>query len=290
MGALIPIEPDHLCSLIALNAGERKPWRSFVGGMKWGIGHSIGMLGFCLIFLPLQKLLNLKLWEHYGNYVAGLLLVSIGIYFLANESKYLEVRDDGSWAARQDACCCHGPAAHDHAHGHGDGHGHAHDHDGCSDSQCAECEPLLPASAKEEKLSFQPWDCKGAVVGLLQGLCCPSCIAGMAFVGQMGAQHPSSADIVMFFVMCFLSIVICSALVSAALVVTGNYCSNTCGMSTRTLFWAACGFSIALGTAWVVLNACGQLRVLEYTSGLQNQLHKLAGQEDMSTMDMSPQH
>jgi len=284
MGALIPIEPDHLVSLITLNASEREPWAAFVGGAKWGIGHSLGMIAFCLIFLPLQSLIHMSVWEHYGNYVAGMLLVGIGIYFFVNESRYLEIADDGSWVPRQDACgCCHGHAA-QHSHN----HGRPTDETGSTLDPESEEAPLLKPGAKTshpaEKSQFALLgDLKGALIGLVQGLCCPSCIAGMAFVGQMGVQHPSGLDIACFFIMFLLSLVICSGLVSSSIVVVGKFCSSRSTLSTRTVFRFACLLSVVLGVTWMLLNACGRLHVIQYTEIIEKKLNGHgAGMMDMS--------
>jgi len=300
MGALIPIEPDHLCSLIALNAGERRPWQAFIGGMTWGIGHSIGMLTFCVIFLPLQSLIQVGVWEHYGNYVAGILLIGIGSYFLAYETRYLELSDDGSWVPKQDACsCCHAHVQDPHTHSHHKALGHVHG-PSCTDDHCSskaeldeesEGMPLLSGEEKIDKQLMMPWaavDLRGAIVGMTQGLCCPSCIAGLAFVGQMGAQHPSSLDMLAFFTVCFASLVLCSGFISAGVVAFKRSCENCFSVSTRTVFRVACAFSIALGTAWIVLNASGNLHVIQYTDVLEQQLHGMSGTKhgDVRSMEM----
>lgn len=311
VGALIPIEPDHLCSLIALNAGTRKPWPAFVGGMLWGLGHSLGMLVFCVVFLPLESLVNIEVWEHYGSYVAGALLVAIGVYFMCNELRYVETADDGSSAPKLDACCaCHGPAyASPQIRGLHPGHGccatsdipHDHEHGHCElDAQSAaesEKAPLLSAQEKvaspeHRKLSTRLWeDSKGALIGALQGLCCPSCIAGLAFVGQMGAQHPSSLDTACFLTMCFTSVVFCSGFISAGTVMLGGYCGSYWALSTRTLYRSACVFSIAAGTIWIVLNACGKLHVIDYTHGLEHRLQSMAnGGKDGAVAMMMHMH
>lgn len=299
MGALIPIEPDHLCSLIALNAGQTKVSSALIVGIKWGAGHSLGMLTFCLLFLPFQSMINLDVWEFYGNYVAGGLLIGIGIYFLCFESKYLELGSDGSWQPRQAACsCCY----HSHPSFRSSSlDGCDHGEDGHATDPESECTPLVP---HEEKRDVAPktmglsslgdfWQTHiisdgGALVGALQGLCCPSCIAGLAFVGQLGSQHPRTGDIMLFFSIMFISILACSGLVSSSVVAFGQSFNFCCSLSTRTMFRGACIFSIAMGTAWVILNACGMLHVIEYTHGMHDQM--IAQNEDMQAMALHQQH
>lgn len=296
MGALIPLEPDHLCSLIALNAGVTNLQHALYVGFKWGLGHCLGMMSVCLVFLPLQSLIHLELWEYYGNYAAGALLCIIGVYFLAFESRYLEVGEDGSWKPKQghECSCCGDPASlaipiaiakpnpcNTPGHNCNDGC--------CSDPESHESEtlPLMPPEERAESSSssrFLPkslahaslGDLRGVLVGLLQGLCCPSCIAGLAFVGQMGAQHPGVSDITLFFLFSLISILSCSCIVSVCVVAFGRGAAFCFSLSTRTMFRGACIFSICLGSAWIALNACGKLHVLQYTDAIKEGLHRVS--------------
>lgn len=300
MGALIPTEPDHLCSLMALSAGTSEPWVAFLTGVKWGIGHSVGMMLFCAIFLPLQSLIQIDIWEYWGNYFAGSLLIGIGAYFILNTSKYLEERGDGDWVPKQDACSCCGPPAFDiHSHIHNHNHGHIHGSDGshgshgghgghgnghgcCEPDPEAEHAPLLPKdeeiNSEGTKSPLRKWyDLRGVLIGLLQGLCCPSCIAGLAFVGQMGVQHPNLVDVTVFFAVCFVSILLSSGLISFGLVFLGRGANSVFAISTRTLYMGACSVSMVLGITWIVLNAVGRLEVIDYSSGMEDRVKSLAG-------------
>jgi len=261
--------------------------------VQWGIGHSVGMLLFCAVFLPLQSIIDQDAWEHYGNYIAGLLLVAIGVYFLVNEKKYLEKQDDGSYLPKEDACsCCHGPSlpiftqSENLCAAYGKhNHGHDHVHGESCGNECGpeapESTPLLSnektSHAVEANSPMDKWEVvRNTLIGLLQGMCCPSCMAGLAFVGQMGAQHPSKFDIASFFAIVFTSIVLSSALISVGLVLLGRGVNSQLGVSTRSLYWGACIISVVLGLAWIGLNASGHLDVLEYTHGVQMKIHNLA--------------
>lgn len=309
MGLLTPLAPDHLCSLIALNmTSADSTWSAFRGGVQWGLGHSTGIILFCLIFLPLQTLIDVSVWEKFGHYFAGFLLIAIGFYFLVFESRYLERRLDGTWAPRSCACHGHGQDAlgahghiHSHAHvdhhdcGHGhcqdNGHHHGHDrafsndHDHPHSGDCGhrhhnddEESVRLPLLKKEmddyRTPSERRWDVKTAVVGLLQGLCCPSCIAGLAFVGQMGYQRPVVSEVILFLTSLLISILSCSALVSVLVVILARNCTYCCSVSTRTTYRAACILTIGLGIVWIILHCMGMLHVLEYTDNFSHHLHR----------------
>lgn len=320
MGALIPIEPDHLCSLIALNAGEKNIWHAFCSGFKWGLGHSMGMLTFCAIFLPLQSLIDMNVWEFYGNYVAGGLLMGIGFYFLMNESKYLEEKEDGNWVPKSGACNCsslfcsdssssdksdasaaakssrrarrrerhdfidHDPECQEHDHKH------------------EESTPLIPPPPAPWRppptqshlakfwQTYSLGDLEGLLLGMVQGLCCPSCIAGLAFIGQVGARRPGGLEIALFFAICFASIGITSAFVAAGLAAINRSVVQYLAMPTRAIFRAACALSIILGISWIVLNAGGRLHVLQYTESIENRIgiHDNTQASSMMAMIMSP--
>lgn len=336
MGALIPIEPDHLCSLIALNASVDRPWTAFVGGLKWGLGHSLGMLAFCVVFLPLQRLIDVAVWEHYGNYLAGALLMAIGMYFLVYESRYLEIKD-GKWVAKDSCDCCPtnttSSAVHySHAeNAAGDGgcsappqlqgeapprrqrhrandvqkglchsaccshnqEDHRPDVEQASDAE-AEKKPLLSAKEVLESERFMRFeaagDLRGALVGLVQGLCCPSCIAGLAFVGQMGAQNPNGFEIMCFFVICFLSVIFCSAFISVGVVTFQNCVGFYFSVSTRTLFRFACLMSIAFGSIWIGLTYWGKLHVIQYTDAMEMTLHDMAKRHALMALEAVQHH
>lgn len=290
MGALIPLEPDHLCSLIALNAGVTTLHTASYVGLKWGFGHCLGMMVVCLVFLPLQSLIHVDLWEFYGNYAAGALLCIIGVYFLAFESQYLEVGEDGSWKPKQAECsCCSTSLTIATKPSRSNTSGHTCDDGCCSDPESPESEtsPLMPPEERTESSltsRFVPkslahlslGDLRGVLVGLFQGLCCPSCIAGLAFVGQMGAQHPGMSDITLFFLFSLLSILSCSCIVSVCVVAFGRGAAFCLSLSTRTMFRGACICSIILGSVWIALNACGKLHVIQYTHALEEDLHMSA--------------
>lgn len=269
MGMLTPLEPDHLCSLIALNMTSLTAWSAFLGGAQWGIGHAAGMILFCIIFLPLQRLITLTTWEAYGNYVAGSLLIGIGVYFLHAEAKYLEKGADGTWAPRVGACACYGHEHH-HMEDH-ESHSHCHPNEVGDDEEGMKT-PLLRKEA--DVLVPDSMNLKRGLIGLLQGLCCPSCMAGMAFVGQVGSERPQLSGIIFFFFSMVVSLVFCSALMSAASVALGQSCSSQCRLSARTTFRAACIFSIILGIIWIVLQHTGQLRILQYTDRFESRMTK----------------
>merc|ERR1719409_1923720 len=114
-------------------------------------------------------------------------------------------------------------------------------------------------------------------------------MAGLAFVGQMGAQRPAAFDVLCFFVICLTSVLFCSGFISCLIVILSKSCNVYFSISARSLFRGACFLSVALGITWLVLNACGSLHVIDYTQPIEEKLHGMAGKprlQDMSAMGM----
>lgn len=84
--------PDHLSALIVLSAGSS--WRSAQLGMRWGFGHSTGLLIVTTIFLAVGKSINLDNVSSYCDFVVGILMVTLGIwgfhYYLKMRTSYKE--------------------------------------------------------------------------------------------------------------------------------------------------------------------------------------------------------
>ena len=98
--------PDHLAAIApyAVNAKARA-WRT---GVRWGLGHSAGVLGIGLLALLLRDTLSIDLVSAWSERFVGMVLVGIGI-----------------WGLR--AALAYGTDTHLHRRD-GQSHGHAHEH------------------------------------------------------------------------------------------------------------------------------------------------------------------
>lgn len=128
--------------------------------------------------------------------------------------------------------------------------------------------PLRAGEAsKTAPQAYRAWlnDLSGALLGVMQGLCCPMGMVGIAFLADM----PSGG--IAIFLITFL-------LVSA--LGTGTFSglwSALVGMrgdaegKVGTTWWAtamyrsSCAFTVILGVSWIIANACGVLDRLNYT-------------------------
>jgi hypothetical protein len=96
--------PDHLAAIapLALN----RPGDSWRTGLRWGLGHTAGVMGVGLISILFRQLLPLEIISSWSERLVGVLLIAIGF-----------------WGLRK-AAQIH---SHEHRH-HGEAHTHLHAH------------------------------------------------------------------------------------------------------------------------------------------------------------------
>ncbi|GMF42497.1 unnamed protein product [Phytophthora fragariaefolia] len=72
--------PDHLSALIVLSAGSS--WRSCQLGMRWGCGHSTGLVVVTACFLALNRHLDVDAFGSYCDFMVGFLMLGLGLWSL----------------------------------------------------------------------------------------------------------------------------------------------------------------------------------------------------------------
>ncbi|KAG1702244.1 hypothetical protein DVH05_010034 [Phytophthora capsici] len=70
--------PDHLSALATLSAGSS--WRSFALGIRWGCGHSIGLIVMAVIFIALDGKLDFSVLNVVTDVLVGVFMIALGIY------------------------------------------------------------------------------------------------------------------------------------------------------------------------------------------------------------------
>ncbi len=98
--------PDHLTAIAPL--AVRRPQRAWIPGVRWGLGHSSGVMVVGLLALWLRARLPMDLLSSWGDRIVGVVLFGIGIWALRRALK-------------------HNIHAHEHEH-HGGRHVHIHVH------------------------------------------------------------------------------------------------------------------------------------------------------------------
>ncbi|KAG9407133.1 hypothetical protein AC1031_001827 [Aphanomyces cochlioides] len=92
--------PDHLSALATLSAGSS--WRSFSLGMRWGCGHSIGLIIMAVIFILLDDSLNLDKLDIVTEIIVGVFMVTLGVYGIYSAiRKYNEPSGDSKQDPQQ---------------------------------------------------------------------------------------------------------------------------------------------------------------------------------------------
>ena len=70
--------PDHLAAIAPYAVkGQSSAWRT---GVRWGLGHSAGVLGVGLLALALRHAIPLEALSVWGERCVGFVLVAIGIW------------------------------------------------------------------------------------------------------------------------------------------------------------------------------------------------------------------
>lgn len=253
--------------LLTITAGVR-PERAFALGAHWGAGHSVGMVVVFAVFLLANKFVNVEVWEFYGNYCAGALLVIMGLYFMFRENQYIENHEDGSASAKFCGCCA--PVAMPPT---GD------------ELACSPCgdqsqigysfvtarrsnrpapEAIKPIFSTGDSIDTCQRNIQGAIIGVLQGLCCPSCVVYFGFVGTIASFDHSWKENVGF----LITYAVTSSLVNGILASLWSTCcfSDTGSkyISTRGAYRFCCGIAVMLGLAWITLNATGYIKFVDY--------------------------
>jgi hypothetical protein len=70
--------PDHLAAVAPLAMdGDRKTWKT---GLRWGVGHTAGVLLIAMLLLFLKEQLPLDLISSYSERVVGFSLILVGFW------------------------------------------------------------------------------------------------------------------------------------------------------------------------------------------------------------------
>ena len=70
--------PDHLAAMAPYAVeGKRRAWRT---GVRWGLGHTAGVLGVGLLALMLRDTLHVEALSVWGERCVGLVLIGIGFW------------------------------------------------------------------------------------------------------------------------------------------------------------------------------------------------------------------
>jgi len=98
--------PDHLAAIAPIAVRQRRS--AWLPGLRWGIGHSAGVIVVGLLSLMLREFIPVDLLSSWGERMVGVMLIGIGLWGLRKALK-------------------HNIHTHEHEHG-GERHVHIHVH------------------------------------------------------------------------------------------------------------------------------------------------------------------
>lgn len=72
--------PDHLSALAALSVGSS--WKAVWMGIRWGIGHSSGLIVVAILFIAAKGDIDLRTIGRYFDMIVGFFMIGIGCFGL----------------------------------------------------------------------------------------------------------------------------------------------------------------------------------------------------------------
>jgi ABC-type nickel/cobalt efflux system permease component RcnA len=202
--------PDHLAAIAPLAA--RRPYRSWIPGARWGLGHSAGVAVVGLLSLWLRDRLPVDLLSTWGERMVGIVLFAIGV-----------------WALRK-AFTVH---AHEHRHGeehhvHLHAHGHRVPHE------------QLEAHAHHTHAAFG--------IGLLHGLAGSSHFLGVLPI----LAFPSRVEALTYLFAFGAGTIVAMAAFSWLVGLMASRCAEGSTRLYRRLLFSCAGTAMVVGCFWFV--------------------------------------
>jgi hypothetical protein len=106
----------------------------------------------------------------------------------------------------------------------------------------------------------------GAVLGVFQGMCCPTGLVGVSFLVSLPLAG------IFCFLMTFTAF---SSIGTGAIAMVWAHATRggvVAGISQKTLYRVSCGFTLLLGAFWIVANYGGFIEKLDYTEFMSSSL------------------
>lgn len=274
LGALVALAPDHLGTIMTLSVASDS-FGAFRVGATWALGHAAGMGTILLLLFFTESAVGFstKRWERASEYVIGVSMILCALYFIAQESHYIRESADGTQTVLSCECCTPGPphssvkkqSAH-RKKGFAkfcDSFGRR---DGGHESDFSNIDPGASSTAEGRRLlAWSGRDINGAVMGIVQGFCCPMSIVGTTFTSAVSTPLGRAA-----FVTAFVAV---STVGTGMLAMGWSHITRSSGswLPPRVVYRATCVFTMLFGFLWIVATAAGKTDFLEWTERLMDQ-------------------
>jgi hypothetical protein len=114
--------PDHLAAVAPLAVSDRR--RAWMAGVRWGLGHSLGVGVVATVALLLRDALPLEAVSAWSERLVGVVLIAIGLWALRSAARHhVHVHEHEHDGVRHSHVHVHGPGT-----AHEDTHAHSHAH------------------------------------------------------------------------------------------------------------------------------------------------------------------
>lgn len=199
-------------------------------------------------------------WEMYSDYAIGVSMVLCALYFVAREDFYIRQNLDGTETIV--ACdCCPPVSARPRTKQKRRGKDLCQAFDQGKNGDEEALPPPPPPIAHGHGLFDRSYrDVNSAIMGTIQGICCPMTLVGTTFAGFLST--PVRCAVFGF------SFLVWSMFGTGALAVMWSRITRTGAswLSPRTVYRSTCVVTLLLGVVWILANATGRLDSLEWTS------------------------
>ena len=80
--------PDHVAALAPFSVEAHG--RAWVVGLRWGLGHALGIIAVALLFVSAADWFDVALLEGAGDYLVGFVLVAVGAWGLWHQRRAMD--------------------------------------------------------------------------------------------------------------------------------------------------------------------------------------------------------
>lgn len=229
--------PDHLSALATLSVGSS--YRAFAVGIRWGLGHSSGLLVIAAIFIYLKGNLDLRRIGRWGDLVVGIFMLCIGCYsaysaFQAYSHHLNKLSKDGNRQSDGVLPIAIIPGSPEHHRKY------------CGVFQNVEKIELKDPNS-QKILAF--------IIGIVHGIAGPGAILGVLPAVEMRNWRSSFVYLISFVITSTLSMGVFAALYGEV----SKRIASTAEVAELIVSLFSASLSIVVGIVWIVLSALGTL-------------------------------